>query len=137
MARTCTPHLHRRKEQLRRSLADAFADGDKENAPAAVNGATAKALDHTQITHIFDTCLKLAAENKITDRNIWALPLIDYLPDIVRAEAVSEGSGFSFQKMSGGLDAGVTIFSKRVDMTWKMAFTSLHGCQPGGNGGVC
>ncbi len=35
--------------------------------------------------------------------------------------------GFSFQKASGGLDAGVTIYSKRVELTWQAAMSSLYG----------
>lgn len=61
--------------------------------------------------NLLEQCLKLATENKITDRNAWHLDLISHLPDIVgsgpaaRAQH-SSSSSFNFQKMSGGLDAG-------------------------------
>jgi hypothetical protein len=79
---------------------------------------------------MFEQCIKLAAENKITDKNVWQLDLIQHLPSIVQAgqaAGLRGGGGFNFQKMSGGLDAGVTIYSKRVDTTYKDVFQQLHG----------
>jgi len=56
---------------------------------------------------LLEQCLKLATENKITDRNAWHLDLISHLPDIVGSGSVgNRSSGYNFQKMSGGLDAG-------------------------------
>jgi hypothetical protein len=49
--------------------------------------------------------------------------------------AMLAGPGFSFQRMSHGLDAGVSIYSKRVESTWKLAFTSMRGMP--GAGGRC
>ena len=37
-----------------------------------------------QIRALFDNCLKLASENKITAKNTWDLPLIDHLSDLVQ-----------------------------------------------------
>jgi hypothetical protein len=58
---------------------------------------------------LLEQCLKLATENKITDGNAWHLDLIQHLPDIVSSgpgRAQGSSSGYNFQKMSGGLDAG-------------------------------
>lgn len=59
---------------------------------------------------LLEQCLKLATENKITDRNAWHLDLITHLPEIVSSGSTrnqsSSSSSFNFQKMSGGLDAG-------------------------------
>jgi condensin complex subunit 2 len=85
---------------------------------------------------MFEQCIKLAAENKITDKNVWQLDLIQHLPSIVQAGQAGglRGGGFNFQKMSGGLDAGVTIYSKRVDTTYKDVFMKLHGISAGSKG---
>jgi condensin complex subunit 2 len=86
---------------------------------------------------MFEQCIKLAAENKITDKNVWQLDLIQHLPSIVQAGqagGLRGAKGFNFQKMSGGLDAGVTIYSKRVDTTYKEVFFTLHGSGAGGRG---
>ena len=45
-------------------------------------------LDGGQIRALFDNCLKLASENKITAKNTWDLPLIDHLSDLVQVLAL-------------------------------------------------
>ena len=45
---------------------------------------SAQGLDGGQIRALFDNCLKLASENKITAKNTWDLPLIDHLSDLVQ-----------------------------------------------------
>jgi len=46
----------------------------------------------------------------------------------------SAAEGLSFSRVSGGLDAGVTIYSKRVDCTYKQAFETLTGIGPSDGG---
>jgi hypothetical protein len=58
-------------------------------------------LSEAECNAMFEMCLKLSTENKINDRNVWSLEFITHLPDIVRT------SKANFQKMSGGLEAGV------------------------------
>jgi hypothetical protein len=82
-------------------------------------------MEEAELSQMLDLCLRLAAENRITDKNVWALPLIDHLPDIVQTAA--KGAAVNFGKMSSGLDAGVQIYSKRVEQTWKAAHNSLFG----------
>lgn len=128
-----TPHAvctRRRSEALRKSLSDAFAGSSGEQQG---KGPT---LSQEALSTMFEQCIKLAAENKITDKNVWQLDLIQHLPSIVQAgQAASlRGGGFNFQKMSGGLDAGVTIYSKRVDTTWKDVFQQLQGISSGSRG---
>ncbi|WIA14003.1 hypothetical protein OEZ85_002564 [Tetradesmus obliquus] len=120
----------KRSEALRKSLSDAFAGSSGEQQG---KGPT---LSQEALSTMFEQCIKLAAENKITDKNVWQLDLIQHLPSIVQAgQAASlRGGGFNFQKMSGGLDAGVTIYSKRVDTTWKDVFQQLQGISSGSRG---
>lgn len=65
------------------------------------------------------------SENKITKDNSWHINFIDALPEIIKSEAM--GPQFNFQKASCGLDAGVKIYSKRVDSTFETMFTSMQG----------
>ncbi|GBF88554.1 condensin complex subunit 2 [Raphidocelis subcapitata] len=122
----------RQAERMRKSLAGSFE--------AAGGGAAAHAAAHlsdAELQTMLDLALKLAAENKITDRNVWSLPLIDHLPDMVHsaapvaaaaAAAAADGGGTNyFTRISGGLDAGVQIYARRVDATWKQAYAQLHG----------
>ena len=41
-------------------------------------------LNNNQLCALFENCLKLASENKITAKNTWDLPLIDHLSDLVQ-----------------------------------------------------
>jgi hypothetical protein len=111
----------RRSEALRKSLSDAFAGSSGDQGKPT--------LSQEALSTMFEQCIKLAAENKITDKNVWQLDLIQHLPSIVQAGQAAglRGGGFNFQKMSGGLDAGVTIYSKRVDTTYKDVFRQFQG----------
>jgi hypothetical protein len=131
------PPTHRQADRMRRSLAGAFGEGE---GGGGGGGAAARrhagGLSEEELRTMLDLALKLAAENKITDRNVWALPLIDHLPDMVQhaapeaADGGGDGGGAGgnyFTRISGGLDAGVQIYSKRVDATWKLALSQLYG----------
>lgn len=117
------PVVFRRSEALRKSLSDAFTGSSEQQGDKEF-------LSQEALSAIFDNCIKLAAENKITDKNVWQLNLIEHLPSIIQSARINNAAGFNFQKMSGGLDAGVTIYSKRVDTTYKQAFQSLQGVGP-------
>ncbi|KAI8477446.1 MAG: condensin complex subunit 2-domain-containing protein [Monoraphidium minutum] len=124
----------RQAERMRKSLAGTF---DATAAGAAAAGA--ECLSESELRLMLDMALKLAAENKINDRNVWSLPLIDHLPDMVQRAAPPPagggggegegggGGGNYFTRISGGLDAGVQIYARRVDATWKLAYSQLHG----------
>ena len=75
---------------------------------------------------LYQNCLKLASENKITSKNTWALPLIDHLADLVAPAAGSTG-GTDFQRASLTLAAGVSIYAHRVDAVHGDVFKILGG----------
>lgn len=97
----------------------------KENAAASQNGAAAAALSSGELKAMLGQCLKLASENKITSQNTWSLPLIEHLDDLVRQEAPGEQT--NFQRASVTLDAGVKIYSYRVDSVHTATFKILGG----------
>lgn len=130
---------------MRKSLAGSF-DASRGEAPAGGTprgSRPAAVLSEGELRTMLDLALKLAAENKITDRNVWSLPLIDHLPDMVQRAAAdpaapgaadaAAGGGNYFTRISGGLDAGVQIYARRVDATWKLALLQLSGA-PAGDG---
>lgn len=82
-------------------------------------------LSQQQMQAMVDGCLKLAAERKITDKNVWDLPLLDHLHDLVSSERAANVDAYNFQKATLGLDAGVQIYEKRVDSTYNEAMKSL------------
>lgn len=96
------------------------AVSDKENAgPGAP-----RAFSPGELKNMLGQCLKMASENKITPQNTWALPLIEHLPDLIREEG---GQQTNFQRAGVTLDAGVKIYSYRVDSVHTETFKILGG----------
>ena len=94
------------------------AVGNKENARGI-----APALSTTELKNILGQCLKLASENKITPQNTWALNLIEHMPELIK----ENGEQTNFQRASVTLDAGVKIYSYRVDSVHTETFKILGG----------
>jgi Condensin complex subunit 2 len=97
--------------------------------PAGVCGAAAQELEvaarAAQVTEMYRNCIKLAAENKISQKNTWSLNLIDHMSDLVKPS--DEGRTTNFQNASCTLDAGIKIYSYRVDSVHSEAFKVLGG----------
>jgi hypothetical protein len=73
------------------------------------------------LSEMCSNIITMSSENKISQKNIWELPLIDMMGDYVTnsnrdtsSEAVST---VNFQRASCTLDASVKIYSFRVDDT--------------------
>ncbi|KAJ0982430.1 hypothetical protein J5N97_010685 [Dioscorea zingiberensis] len=90
-------------------------------------------LDKNQIMELYHNCIKLASENKINQKNTWELGLIDHLSEIIRVESEDE-SETNFQKASCTLEAGVKIYSMRVDSVHTEAYKVLGGINRAGGG---
>lgn len=78
-----------------------------------------------ELRSLYDRCIRLTAENKLTKANVWEMDIIYHMPNIIREHSAAEN--FSFQKASCGLDAGVGIYSKRVDSVYDTARDALYG----------
>ena len=57
---------------------------DQSNTVRLASRTEGDGLDNNQLCALFENCLKLASENKITAKNTWDLPLIDHLSDLVQ-----------------------------------------------------
>ncbi|XP_021659208.2 condensin complex subunit 2 isoform X2 [Hevea brasiliensis] len=88
-------------------------------------------LDKQQILDLFQNCIKLASENKINQKNTWELSLIDHLCEIIKVEE-EEDVETNFQKASCTLEAGVKIYSLRVDSVHSEAYKVLGGINRAG-----
>ncbi|KDP30777.1 hypothetical protein JCGZ_13720 [Jatropha curcas] len=88
-------------------------------------------LDKQQILVLFRNCIKLASENKINQKNTWELNLIDHLCEIIKVEE-EEDVETNFQKASCTLEAGVKIYSLRVDSVHSEAYKVLGGINRAG-----
>ncbi|TQD84708.1 hypothetical protein C1H46_029731 [Malus baccata] len=85
-----------------------------------------RCLSREQIIKLFQECIKLASENKITQKNTWELKLIDHLSDIIKV-GTENGTETNFQKASCTLEAGLKIYSARVDSLHAEAYKVLSG----------
>lgn len=83
-------------------------------------------LSREHILELHNNCIKLAAENKITQRNTWDLKLIDHLSALVQGDD-DEDDQTNFQKASCTLEAGVKIYSTRVDSVHSETYKVLGG----------
>lgn len=79
-----------------------------------------------QVIELYRNSLKLASENKITKDNTWGLGLIDHLSDLVKPSDEEQGQT-NFQRASCTLDAGVKIYSYRVDSVHNSIYKTLGG----------
>ncbi|KAL3652634.1 hypothetical protein CASFOL_002315 [Castilleja foliolosa] len=81
-------------------------------------------LGKEQIFELFQNCIKLASENKINQKNTWELNLIDHICEIIKVEEENDVET-NFQKASCTLEAGVKIYSMRVDYVHSEAYKVL------------
>ncbi|KAK9819705.1 hypothetical protein WJX72_001485 [[Myrmecia] bisecta] len=108
----------------RKSLPDDM-DIDSASEPDS-SGDEAEGLNATDLAALYQNTMKLASENKIGPKNTWSLPLIDHLSDLIKPSQ-EEGNQTNFQRASCTLDAGVKIYSYRVDNIHSETYKVLSG----------
>ncbi|GAX76043.1 hypothetical protein CEUSTIGMA_g3486.t1 [Chlamydomonas eustigma] len=94
-------------------------DGEKVS-----QNTSAPRMSPEELRSMYARVIKLTAENKITKGNAWDLDIIYHMPSMIRG---NEEYHFNFQHASCGLDAGVTIYSKRVDSVYETCRETLFG----------
>ncbi|XP_065016320.1 condensin complex subunit 2-like isoform X1 [Musa acuminata AAA Group] len=99
--------------------------------PSFSSGVASDFMDRSQIMDLFHNCIKLASENKINQKNTWELGLIDHLSEIIRVSPEDDDET-NFQKASCTLEAGVKIYSMRVDSVHSEAYKVLGGINRAG-----
>ena len=111
------------------NLSGAEANGkDKERSSRDAGKQRASVLE---LQELYQNCIKLSSENKISSKNTWDLNLIEHLSELVKPEnnklTQDQDTDLNFQKASCTLDAGVKIYSSRVDSIHTDAFKVLGG----------
>eukprot|EP00850_Spirogloea_muscicola_P011799 SM000074S21709 [mRNA] locus=s74:574058:577848:+ [translate_table: standard] len=96
-------------------MAEAAASQAVAAAAAEPAGPADDGLSREQVLALYQNCIKLASENKINQKNTWSLPLIDHISEIVLGGDDGDDAQTNFQKASCTLEAGVKIYSYRVD----------------------
>ncbi|XP_042005315.1 condensin complex subunit 2-like [Salvia splendens] len=117
-------------DKLERAQARAARAAAIRRKPTVVSTSVSPEADSClgkeQILDLFHNCIKLASENKINQKNTWELNLIDHLCEIVKVEE-EDDTETNFQKASCTLEAGVRIYSMRVDSVHSEAYKVLGG----------
>ncbi|KAL3158170.1 hypothetical protein ABBQ32_011759 [Trebouxia sp. C0010 RCD-2024] len=96
------------------------------NAAVQAASQAAPTFGMQQVIELYRNTLKLASENKITKDNTWGLGLIDHMSDLVKPSDEEQGQT-NFQRASCTLDAGVKIYSYRVDSVHNSIYKTLGG----------
>eukprot|EP00993_Chasmostoma_nieuportense_P002968 NODE_371_length_2337_cov_33.505430_g346_i0.p1 GENE.NODE_371_length_2337_cov_33.505430_g346_i0~~NODE_371_length_2337_cov_33.505430_g346_i0.p1 ORF type:complete len:762 (-),score=230.88 NODE_371_length_2337_cov_33.505430_g346_i0:50-2257(-) len=74
--------------------------------------APVRPLSQKELQEMFDQCLRLSSENRITTRNSWELKLIDYLREVMENTMSQQNS--NFHTASCTIDASMKIYINRV-----------------------
>ncbi|KAG2385827.1 hypothetical protein C9374_002976 [Naegleria lovaniensis] len=118
-------HNQKRRDK-RKSVGVGFLTTEHRRSGAHLSGSaagttTSRTLTSSELESLFQNCIKLSSENKINVKNTWNLNLIDYIGEVLETTL----TGGSFQAASCTLDAGVKIYSTRVDSVHTEAYKVL------------
>ena len=93
---------------------------------------------HERRLQMYKECITMTTENKVNEKNSWSLDFIDHMGHMLSEQdgntAVDATGGPNFQMASTTLDAGVKIFSYRVDSVFTNAYKLLSGLNRGAPG---
>ncbi|ELP94630.1 hypothetical protein EIN_498300 [Entamoeba invadens IP1] len=83
---------------------------------------TKKHLNNEEIKKMYAECYLMCDQRKVNEKNVWTLPLIDYMNDCIEVDAEENKGSANFVKAGLAIDAGVQIYSVRVDAVHKKTF---------------
>ncbi|GJP58184.1 hypothetical protein CLOP_g22657 [Closterium sp. NIES-67] len=118
-----------RQAAQRRLFADRMKEANKKRS-----SCDPQEMSGDSLLSLYQNCTRLAAENKITQKNTWDLDLIDHMTEIVMADSEKD-TETNFQKASCTLEAGVKIYSTRVDSIHSETYKVLSGLTRAGDTG--
>ncbi|KAL7712356.1 Condensin complex subunit 2 [Entamoeba marina] len=79
-------------------------------------------LSSDEIKKMYAECYLLCDQRKVTEKNAWTLPLIDYIDEWIEVDTTDSKGSANFVKAGMAIDAGVQIYSVRVDAVHKKTF---------------
>merc|ERR1719370_749825 len=124
-------NLQRRQHQMETEVADSPGlerQGSSTNR-RSIGGISG--LSHAQLAEHYQHCLKLSAENKVSQKNAFNLQLIDWMAQAIGKKSKSASDGGvdinDFQIAAGTLDASTKIYGFRVDVVYNDTFKLASG----------
>merc|ERR1719394_325385 len=124
-------NLQRRQNQMETEVADSPGlerQGSSTNR-RSIGGISG--LSHAQLAEHYQHCLKLSAENKVSQKNAFNLQLIDWMAQAIGKKSKNASDGGvdinDFQIAAGTLDASTKIYGFRVDVVYNDTFKLASG----------
>merc|ERR1719239_459523 len=124
-------NLQRRQHQMETEVTDSPGlerQGSSANR-RSIGGISG--LSHAQLAEHYQHCLKLSAENKVSQKNAFNLQLIDWMAQAIGKKSKSASDGGvdinDFQIAAGTLDASTKIYGFRVDVVYNDTFKLASG----------
>merc|ERR1719187_508313 len=124
-------NLQRRQNQMETEVTDSPGlerQGSSTNR-RSVGGISG--LSHAQLAEHYQHCLKLSAENKVSQKNAFNLQLIDWMAQAIGKKSKNASDGGvdinDFQIAAGTLDASTKIYGFRVDVVYNDTFKLASG----------
>merc|ERR1719225_1564081 len=123
-------NLQRRQNQMETEVADSPGlerQGSSTNR-RSIGGISG--LSHAQLAEHYQHCLKLSAENKVSQKNAFNLQLIDWMAQAIGKKATKTDGEVDindFQIAAGTLDASTKIYGFRVDVVYNDTFKLASG----------
>ncbi|KAJ6244320.1 condensin complex subunit 2 [Anaeramoeba flamelloides] len=77
-----------------------------------------KKLDNNSINQMYDACIKICTDKRLTKKNAWSLNLIDHMSEVIQSKAKEKnkkGSETDFTVACFTIDAGAKLYGIRVD----------------------
>ena len=110
----------------------AAAQAAQKKAPPAAHSPFKATPGHERRKQMYsgeiDRLLEVAGGNQINAKNSWSLDLIDHMGGVLGSASANDASGNpNFQMGSTMLDAGVKIYSYRVDSVETLTYKMLAG----------
>merc|ERR1719209_189510 len=128
-------NLQRRQHQMETEVTDSPGlerQGSSANR-RSIGGISG--LSHAQLAEHYQHCLKLSAENKVSQKNAFNLQLIDWMAQAIGKKARKTDGEVDindFQIAAGTLDASTKIYGFRVDVVYNDTFKLASGLTQSG-----
>lgn len=107
-ASTSAAAVSTRRVNSRKSFGTAFTPGSRGGGDVSVEDAdfaapsTGAAMSSSALSSMYTSVLKLSAENKITAKNSWSIPLIDHMSRIISEDGDRENRPPAVSSTSAG-----------------------------------
>merc|ERR1719228_2179574 len=124
-------NLQRRQNQMETEVTESPGMERQGSSTSRRSVGGISGLSHAQLAEHYQHCLKLSAENKVSQKNAFNLQLIDWMAQAIGKKSKNASDGGvdinDFQIAAGTLDASTKIYGFRVDVVYNDTFKLASG----------